>query len=232
MSLFSEFALDLLYPPTCLGCERDGAWLCRTCLESLPIFRHAFCPKCGSSLRETHPCENRFPFASVIHAGPYADPRWRLLITSFKYKSAICLQQVFRLILVRFRDEFLGAWPWAGYERMSIVPIPPDPVRARIRNLDHAAILADAVHELLVPWGVIEHCLERNGASLSNALLERNELRSVNVAGAFRPRGPIQDPVLLIDDVFTSGATTLEAARALFLAGAPAVHVFTFATGR
>ena len=58
------------------------------------------------------------------------------------------------------------------------------------------------------------------------------QARAANMAGAFRVRVPdeVRDrPILLVDDVWTSGATARAAARALHAAGAAAVDVLTFA---
>ncbi len=53
--------------------------------------------------------------------------------------------------------------------------------------------------------------------------------RRRNVAGAFRGRGPLPGSAVLVDDVYTTGATVSEAARALGAVGADRVEVVTFA---
>jgi predicted amidophosphoribosyltransferase len=55
------------------------------------------------------------------------------------------------------------------------------------------------------------------------------EARRRNVRGAFRPAGPAAGPVLLVDDVYASGATVAAAASILRAAGARSVDVVTFA---
>jgi competence protein ComFC len=67
---------------------------------------------------------------------------------------------------------------------------------------------------------------------MPNAALPTDETRQANVHGIFSVQQRISEPVLLVDDVLTTGATAEEAARALRLSGAPEVHVFVMATGR
>ncbi|MFA6428958.1 MAG: hypothetical protein WCV84_00475 [Patescibacteria group bacterium] len=169
--------------------------------------------------------------ASVLACGAYADPVLRQLVTSFKYRSASCLVPVWTQVLMAFRASFLDPWPWAGLTELVVTSVPGDADRVRERGMDHAALLADAVRETLVPWARREVLLTRVRSSLRNASLPADVSRAQNVSGVFMALRPVTTSVLLVDDVLTTGATTKEAAQTLLAEGARAVYVVTMAEG-
>jgi predicted amidophosphoribosyltransferase len=139
---------------------------------------------------------------------------------------------------------FVRAWKERGLRRLAplaaelvaalleppaadvITYIPPDPVRQLRRSLHPAHALAG---ELAQRWG-LEHAslLGRTGAGArqtGRTLADRRR----NVRGAFEAVGTPPPRVLLVDDVYTSGATAGAAAAALRRAGAARVDVVTFA---
>jgi predicted amidophosphoribosyltransferase len=102
--------------------------------------------------------------------------------------------------------------------------VPPDRERRRRRG-DHAA--EALARELAVLWGVpLLRTLERRPGRAQRGL--GREQRRANVRGAFVSR-PAPLRLVLVDDVYTSGATANAAASALRRAGAKHVEVVTFA---
>ncbi len=110
----------------------------------------------------------------------------------------------------------------------ALAPIPLAPKRLRQRGYNQSDALARALgRQWRVP--VLPHLLARTRETPTQTALTP-ETRLANVAGAFavaRPRAP--SVVILVDDVFTTGATLAEAARALAQAGATRVMGVTFA---
>jgi ComF family protein len=112
-----------------------------------------------------------------------------------------------------------------------LVPVPLAAGRIRRRGYNQAERLARTL-------------AERTGLAMQPELLRRRretdtqttlppEARRANVADAFAGGGvPIGARVVLVDDVFTTGATLMEAARALLEAGAGTVEAVTFARAR
>jgi predicted amidophosphoribosyltransferase len=107
-----------------------------------------------------------------------------------------------------------------------VTSVPPDPVRQLARGRHPAVELAAA---LARRWQLdAETVLERTGTSRRQTGLDRSH-RSTNIRGAFRAVADVPPHVLLVDDVYTTGATASAAAAALRRAGAASVHLVTFA---
>ena len=112
-----------------------------------------------------------------------------------------------------------------------VVPIPSTPGRVRSRGFNPAEQVARAVAEALDRELLC--ALERPSEGARQVGLPADR-RSANVRNAFLPAGRMAGriggrPVLLVDDVLTTGATALEAARILLEAGSPTVRILTFA---
>jgi predicted amidophosphoribosyltransferase len=104
--------------------------------------------------------------------------------------------------------------------------VPPDAARRLVRGYHPAERLAAA---LAARWSLpCEALLARSGRSLRQRGLSLPERRQ-NVAGAFRARAAPHSRVVLVDDVYTSGATVGAAASALRAAGSGHIEVITFA---
>jgi predicted amidophosphoribosyltransferase len=107
-----------------------------------------------------------------------------------------------------------------------VTAIPPDAVRQLVRGRHPAVELA---RTLGTRWG-LEHAqlLARAGGARRQTGLGR-AARAGNVRGAFVAHRAVPDRVVLVDDVYTTGATASAAAAALKGAGATSVQVVTFA---
>ncbi|HMN85673.1 MAG TPA: ComF family protein, partial [Bauldia sp.] len=143
---------------------------------------------------------------------------------------------------LKYRDRtelarWMGAWmARAGTELLRdadlVVPVPLHRRRLWWRKFNQSAALADGVASAagrrFAPSALVRVKATRQQVGLSGAERDRN------VAGAFRvnpdARGEIAGRrVLLVDDVYTTGATVKAATRALLRSGASAVDVLVFA---
>lgn len=196
----------MIYPPHCLGCGDFGLWLCRS-------------------------CENRAlnPGFDETRAwlGNYAEPALRTLIGDLKYHSASCLESSISDLLGSARQK-LEPWIQATHP-VWIMPVPGDERRVRERGIDHASNIARLVQAAYFPEARLSSALVRTKQVFANAQLP-HEARQANLSRAFACIQPLDGEVLLIDDVFTSGATTRACSEALVGSGAGNVRIFTLAT--
>jgi len=144
-------------------------------------------------------------------------------IQNFKYQKNLSVGKMLAgLAVVHF--------PLHGQAYDLIVPVPLHPDRLRWRGFNQSLVLARAIgraRQLTVDPFV----LERIRPTVSQTQLSISERRA-NVRGAFAVVAPEpleEKRVLLIDDVYTSGATVEECAKVLYRAGATVVDVFTLA---
>jgi len=233
MSLVNA-ALDLLFPPRCPGCGRDGErWFCAPCLNRIPGPTMPICDCCGFTLPATsisprcRACLDRPPaFRRARACATYAhDDEGPLRAVLHRYKYERDLAEA--APLVRLLEE---RCPLAPNDYDLVVPVPLHLSRLRWRGFNQA--------QLLVQTHARRHCvrvdpfaLERVRATGPQVRLDAEERRR-NVRGAFRVahRERVAGrAVLLVDDVYTSGATADACARALLSAGARVVDVVALA---
>lgn len=213
-------ALDLLFPPWCIGCGREGNYICDSCQRLLPFISPPICPRCGRPLSQENLCpgcteeqaeidgiRSPFLFNGVI----------RQAIHELKYRNLRALAP----LLAGFLNDFLLENPVPGDV---LVPVPIHRKRQRERGYNQSTLLA---RELGRRRGLplVEDCLVRRNYTPAQARTSSAADRRENVAEAFacvdeRLRGK---QVLLIDDVSTSGATLDACAGALKSAGAEKV---------
>ncbi|HEY8705270.1 MAG TPA: double zinc ribbon domain-containing protein [Gaiellaceae bacterium] len=213
--------LDVLLPQRCLVCGAAGPQLCAGCRAALPVLGPPLCERCGAPtawpVRRCSECAGRrLAFATARAAVAY-DERVRLLVAGWKERG-----------LRRLADQAASLMTERlGHPGEAVLTfVPPDGDRRLKRGYHPAERLAAA---LAAGWSLpCEPLLARSGTSRRQRGLSLPERRR-NVAGAFRARTAAGPRVVLVDDVYTSGATVSAAAAALVAAGAKHVEVVTFA---
>jgi ComF family protein len=213
--------LDLLLPQRCLVCASSGAQVCAACLERLPRLRAPLCARCGaptsSPVARCRECSGRrLAFASARAAVAY-DAAVKRLVSAWK-------EQSLRRFAVLAADVVAEALPRP--DAAALVPVPGDRDRGLRRGHQPAGRLAA---ELAKRWQLpAEPLLARTRESPPQRALALEDRRR-NVAGAFAPAARVPPRVVLVDDVYTTGATVAAAASALRRGGARRVDVVTFA---
>ena len=213
--------LDVLFPQRCLACGAGGAQLCERCLDRLPRLRPPLCARCGAPtqwpVERCRECAGRrLAFASARAAVGY-DADVRALVAGWKDHGLRRLAE----IAAELVDEVV---PRPDVALLTFVP--PDGDRSLERGHHPPERLA---RELGRRWELpIGSLLRRTREIQQQRGLSRPERRA-NVAGAFRATKEIPSRIVLVDDVYTSGATVAAASSALRAGGARRVDVVTFA---
>ena len=236
---FWDAALSLIYPSVCQVCGEASAtaaqsFICPTCRGKVKFINPPICLRCG------------FPFHGAITTA-FECANCREVDLGFsKARSAVVAKEVILEVIHRYKyhrafwfEPFLGellvggaAPDLAESTWDCIVPVPLHPVKQREREFNQAERLA---RRLSAATGIPlqTKLLRRTIFTRTQTLLSREE-RLQNVRKAFAMRKGVQIEgrrIVLVDDVFTTGATTDACARVLRSAGAADVCVWTVARG-
>jgi len=212
--------LDLLLPQRCLACAQPGPQVCDRCRSKLRRIGPPLCERCGAPtawpVRRCRECSGRrLAFAQARAAIEY-DVTARRVVAAWKERGL-------RRIAAWAADVVVETLSRPNV--YCIVSVPSDHDR-RLKRGHHAA--TGLARELGVRWELpVESLIERTRPSTPQRGLD-DAARRRNVAGAFRAHASPRR-VLLVDDVYTTGATANAAASALRRAGARRVEVAAFA---
>ena len=217
-----QAAIDLLFPPQCISCQRIGWNLCPLCAQSVSPPTGPLCRRCGrmqSNASETcalctriHDWALTRVRAATLFQGPIHPA-----IHALKYdgKKELAAPLARYLVTVLHQMEY-------GHKEIPIdfiVPVPLHAERMRERGYNQAELLAQAVSNTIgIP--MLSQGLTRIQFDKSQVNLSFEE-RQLNVQNAFHSDADLaQKSILLIDDVYTTGATLNACAKALRRAGA------------
>ncbi|MEM6911227.1 MAG: ComF family protein [Verrucomicrobiota bacterium] len=235
-----RWAEDKVFPPVCVLCRVGGlaGSLCEDCLATLPRVREPFCRVCGEhfegAFSGAFSCSNcrerQFSFA-FARAPFLAEGRVRTWIHEFKFDRRFHRRGLLADLLVRVweRPEIAALRADAPL----VVPVPLHWRRRWRRGFDQAAELAYGfARRSGLRWA---KALRRVRATETQSALPR-EVRLQNMRKAFALRPSQREKlrgatVLLVDDVFTTGATVQACAEVLLAAGVRKCVVITLARG-
>lgn len=227
--------LDLAYPPVCLHCEAPTATpdtLCSNCFNGLrpitaplcPVLGLPFAASLGPGTLSAEALADPPPFGRARSAVVYGDVAARI-VSRLKYGD--------RPELARFCARLMAG---AGHELWAdgpiLVPVPLHPARQRQRRFNQSVELAQALGQLT---GLkVDPALAQRARKTRQQVGLSGSGRQRNVAGAFAAHSEILRRaggrrLVLVDDVYTTGATVKALTRTLRQAGIDAVDVVTFA---
>ena len=204
-----NFLIDLIFPKICVGCGRGGEHLCDNCQKSLAV-------------------DLKFISREQLGLEKSLDGLWRfwdydqklakLFVKRLKYDFIIELKdEIGELLTVEVIEKIKSGLPG----EVTLMPIPLHRRRQLWRGFNQAELIAGAIADK-VDWLLEKDALKRIKNSKQQAKLKEDD-REANVKGIFALNETSRDfpsrTAVLIDDVFTTGATMQEAARIVKQAG-------------
>lgn len=228
--------LDLIYPKRCPLCGQvqpyQGQSVCADCFKKLKRVERPHCMKCGKTLdgEEAEYCGDCMAVPkSFVRGFPvffYEEPL-KAALYDFKYKNQREYAAFFAQCIAMYCGEELRALRADG-----LVPVPVHPHRRKKRGYNQAELLAVQLSKRLgipVYKDYLVRCVDTNPQKELN-----DKARVKNLKKAFQlGRNTLElKRVLLVDDIYTSGATIETCTRVLLEAGVREVYYTSVAIGK
>lgn len=208
ISRIASTVLDVLFPASCRSCGADGAWLCDRCCRTI------------------HPFARRSPVAGVdtlLTLGSYDIPMLQKAIHELKYAGGrVLCEPIASMMASVFKTTLKSE---------AIVPVPLHAARERERGFNQSAELSRALSARL---GIrVADAVQRSRRTIPQVTLnEADRLRNVRAAFALKQElENVPKNGIVVDDVFTTGATISEVAGVLHSAGMEHIIALTIAKG-
>jgi ComF family protein len=224
----NQVILDLIFPPHCVNCKSANSWFCQNCLSRVSFIGPNICQRCGAPASSTRSTTCTYCQKQPLHAidgiravSIFEDSPIRPAIHVLKYQNHQAVAAILAGLLADAYRRYALAVDL-------IVPVPLHAARLKERGYNQSELLAGQLSQL-VQLPVDAAALQRIKRTEAQVGLGANE-RQKNVAGAFAAKKSIVDQkILLIDDVCTTGSTLDACATALKAAGAASVWGLTLA---
>jgi ComF family protein len=231
-----QAALQLIYPPQCLTCDAlviSDFGLCGTCWRDTSFITGLVCDRCGVPLPGEDPGHGVLCDDCLTTARPWDRGRAALLYRDNGRRIVLSLKHGDRLDLARPA----AAWMLRAADPilqpgMVVAPVPLHWLRLFRRRYNQAALLSAAVARSAGLAHAPDLLLRRRNTRSQEGRDREGRFANMDAALRLNPRQAARiagRPVLLVDDVMTSGATLAAAAETCRAGGATAVSVLVLA---
>ena len=224
---------DLFFPKLCLGCGALGSYICLICEQKLKMLKIDTCIYCKrkSYMGLTHPdCKRKNGVDGVIGFYLY-NSFMKKIIKNIKYRLATdVFKELCSIIQPKLQKKLMF------YKQICknglLQPTPLHSTKLKLRGFNQAALIAQFFNTVL-QMPIIDY-FERVKSTKSQAELKNIKSRYLNVRGAFKFKKNMElsrKPVIVVDDVITSGYTVMELSRTIKRQGVEKVFVVALAKG-
>ncbi|MBI4117594.1 MAG: ComF family protein [Parcubacteria group bacterium] len=220
-----QIFLDSLFPKVCLGCNREVDFCCTDCIDTVSLLPYQICPVCYQQNTDGVPCracEKTSHLDRLLVAVSYEQALVKKLLLAFKYEY---VEEIATVLALYMRQRLLAHKVSLRHCDAILIPIPLHRQRLRDRGFNQSERLALALIQCHVPAQINTLALIRTHYRSSQVTKIKKE-REISVHGVFacvdsssvRGRN-----IMLVDDVYSTGATMQEAAKVLKKVGAKSV---------
>jgi ComF family protein len=234
-----KFALDLIFPPRCLFCAKSTenerfSLVCKNCFSKITENNAVFCPKCFLRRPKATVCPACAPKSDLKLLGiasDYNDEKIKTLIWKFKYGFLKDLAYPLAELLTDYLK--LAAPGWRRDESIVLVPVPLHKRKENWRGFNQSELVGKIVAGNF-GWQFENSALIRTRHNAAQVEMENFEERQKNVENLFTVKNSEKiknKKIILVDDIFTSGATLFECAKTLKMAGAKRIYGLVIAKG-
>lgn len=216
---FSRF-FNILFPPRCITCGKEGANFCALCREKIPFL-------------------GGFDGNGIFSLWEYGHPHARNALLSLKYKNkrmiaADIAESLHDTLLEHLAEKSLFNNPASSLPfSYLVIPIPLSEKRFKKRGYNQAELLAKELSQRNPMSFILEtSVLYKIKDTETQVSVKDRGKRLQNIRGSFGVKHPEKiraKIIILLDDVITTGATIAEARRVLLMAGARVVYGVTIA---
>lgn len=227
--------VELLFPRRCPVCDKPvdkmGNYICMKCQNKIKYVKSSYCLKCGKSLKDdmSEVCEDCSNSSHVFDRGRalYEYDSIKEAVYRFKYENRREYADFFGKQLAEKLGDEMKVW-----NADAIVPVPLYKDKEKMRGYNQAALIARILgKELNIP--VLENFIFRIKSTVPQKELIGKE-RQNNLKNAFKiGQNDVKlKTIIVVDDVYTTGATMDEIAQCLKSAGIHRVYCVSLAVGR
>ena len=238
MNKLINWVLDLLFPKFCLGCQKEGFYICSDCLAKIEINKFSNCFICGKRTADNQvcsTCQRKTKLTGLLIASSWENLLLRQIIYEYKYRFIKDLSIPLSELLVIFLNHsgFFTQHLPLDIDSYILIPIPLHKRRLIWRGFNQAELLAKQLNKYLkIP--LVNNLIIRSRHTLPQMDISDKSKRIKNIANAFQlnpewspgfsqrqeshPKGwsPVRGKIIiLIDDVCTTGSTLEECAKIL-----------------
>ena len=231
---------ELLWPTTCVICDKPGEILCKDCMQELPfIDRWRACSSCGAPMCAMQCTEcnatalrgfeiSKLPFDDAAQALALTDDVFRMIV-AYKDGGEMRLSEVLAKMMLSYLEPHLAA-SLGKSGALTYVPASRDALQRR--GFDHAKLLAKHISDAsgIRCLHLFEQPVSKDQRLLNKKERFENAMRSIHLKEDTK-QIKLPESILIIDDVYTTGSTMFAASIALKNAGAKHIHVLCCARG-
>ncbi len=214
--------INILFPNKCLCCNKytnDNFFICKECFCRLHINNYFTCPICHkkTDIQSEQNCFHKDNLVKkILYPLDYKDNTVKELIHKFKYNKIKTISKTFRFILEQSLTSYLASF---SKNEWIIIPVPLHFLKQKQRGFNQSDIIGTIISDIL-KLPIQHHIIIRHKNNPPQAKSLNQEERLLNTQNIFKINASqkniiFKKNIILVDDVFTTGATLNECARIL-----------------